>query len=409
MAPVIEMLTQVPGIRILWGRNDFKDLKLSVMDKFFEILPPELIDKPNEQYHYYDIKQEKGRKGRIYFNGLKDMLGLGSQEFAVIVVTEAHEITEQVYRTLKRRCRQAGIPAMMLMESEPPNETHWLADLTDPTKESYDPDITLWNLSTYENWENLPVSYRGSLESMPESAKRKYLHGYKGFSISGKPFYSGFKDTLHIGEFDWNPAKELICGWDFGYHFPAFLVTQIDSQDRWIWLRELLGRDITIDKFAEQVKSLLNLYYPGANCKHYGDPAVAQKNDKSEKTSYQILQEKGIQLQYKTSTYRERKEIIEGKMSSLIGGKPALMIDHRFCKIAHDGFLGGYHYSEIKPGQAFTGNKEEPFKDGFYDHIMNSGEYIAVNIFSALKRRDSASSMRQLSSEYKRPLFSFKG
>ena len=55
LAPVIELLTQIAGIRILWGRNDFKDLKLSIMDKFFEILPIELVFHRNEQYHYYEF------------------------------------------------------------------------------------------------------------------------------------------------------------------------------------------------------------------------------------------------------------------------------------------------------------------------------------------------------------------
>ena len=118
LAPILEMLTEIPGLRVLWGRNDFKDLKLSIMDKFFEILPPELIDNKSEQYHWYDIAQGNGNKGRIYFNGLKDLAGLSSQEFGVIAITEAYEITEQAYRTLKRRLRQEGVVNMILMEGE---------------------------------------------------------------------------------------------------------------------------------------------------------------------------------------------------------------------------------------------------------------------------------------------------
>ena len=67
LAPVIELLTQIAGIRILWGRNDFKDLKLSIMDKFFEILPIELVFHRNEQYHYYDIKAEGGARKKYFY------------------------------------------------------------------------------------------------------------------------------------------------------------------------------------------------------------------------------------------------------------------------------------------------------------------------------------------------------
>lgn len=383
MAPVLELLTEIPGIRILWGREDFKDLKLSIMDKFFEILPTDLIAHKNETYHYYDIYAEPEGFGRIYFNGLGDLTGLGSQEFAVIVITEAHEITEQTYRTLKRRCRQAGVPCMILMESEPPTEGHWLDDITKKESENYDPDIEKVELSTYENWKNLSSAYKGSLERMPEMAKRKYILGKTGFSVSGKPYYQGFNYQIHTGEFEHLKDKELLIGWDFGFHFPAVLISQIDLKDRWLWLREIQGRNITIDKFADQIITLLNEFYPNTRRIHFGDPASHQVSDKSESTSWQILEKKGIILQTMQSTYRQRKEIIEGKLCRLSGDRPTLMIDRRYCKIAVDAFLGGYHYPERKETQQFEGKFELPYKDGFYEHVMNAGEYIAVNIFTA--------------------------
>ena len=190
------MLTQIAGIRILWGRCDFKDLKKSVMDKFFEVLPLELVARSDKQYHIYDIHTPDG-VSKVYFDGLKDLTGLGSQEFAIVVITEAHEISEHIYRALKRRCRQEQKPIMILMEGEPPNEMHWLANIVDPENESYDPDITKWEISTYENWENLPLPYRGSLERMPESWKKKYLYGHTGYIPEGKPFYQGYKEHIH--------------------------------------------------------------------------------------------------------------------------------------------------------------------------------------------------------------------
>lgn len=400
MAPVVEMLTEIHGIRILWGRQDFKDLKLSIMDKFFEIIPPEVIQRRNEQYSWYDISTEGeiSPPARIYFNGLKDLTGLGSQEFAVIVINEVHEITEQIYRALKRRCRQEGMPIMILMEGEAPNDNHWLANLTNPSHESYDPDIEMWTISTYENWDNLPLAYRGSLETMPESWKMKYLMGKFGFQPAGKPYYSGYKEIIHAHELEWIPDRDLICGWDFGYHHPACLITQIDFQDRWCWLREIIGTDTTIDKFADKVKQEINLYYPNSNCIHFGDPACIQKNDKSEFTSWQILASKGINIHYKTSEYRLRKEIIEHKLSLLVAGKPSLIVDRRYCKIANDGFLGGYHYPEMKPGQQINQKFEQPFKDGFYEHVMNSGEYIAVNMFSPIVSRRSPKKKKKFSS-----------
>ena len=390
LAPVVEMLCEINKIRILWGRKDFKDLKLAVMDKFFEVMPTELIQKKSEQYHFYDIRQPNNGTGRIYFNGLADLSGFGSQEFAIVVITEAFEITEQTYRTLKRRCRQADVPCMILMESEPPGAAHWLNDIVDPTSDSYDPDVTKWEVQTYENWDNLMPAYRGSLEKMSEAAKRKYILGKSGFSVTGKPFYSGYDHKIHTGEFEYLKGRPLMVGWDFGFHFPAIVVTQMDLQDRWVWLRELLGRDISIKKFSDQVIAFLNVHFPEAEKVHYGDPACLQVSDKSEKgeeTSWKILHSKGIRVITKQSTYRTRKEIIDGKLSTLHADRPSLLVDHRHCPIACDGFMGGYHYPEKKENQEYTEDRFElPYKDGYYDHIMNAGEYIAINAFKAFER-----------------------
>lgn len=387
MAPTQEMLVECPGIRVLWGRHDFKDIKLSVMDKFFETLPPEIILDKSEQYHWYDIFTGKGKApARIYFNGLKDLSGFGSQEFAVIVITEAHEITEMAYRTLKRRCRQAGYPVMILMESEPPNEGHWLERLTNPANEEYDKDIELIELSTYENWENLPEAYRQSLETMPKAWQRKYLYGKAGFIPDGRPFYEGFREEIHAGEFIYNSEKVLMGSWDFGFHHPAFTVHQLDDMGRWYVLAELMGNEITIDKFCDQVMAFINLNFPKVgHWIHYGDPACRQHNDKSEKTSWQICKDHGFNIICKQSTYRTRKEIIDGKMSKMINGKPTMLVDRK-CRITIDGLLGGYHYPERGPEQANSDKFEEPFRDGYYEHIINTVEYFAINVFKVIER-----------------------
>lgn len=391
LAPACEMLLELPGLRMFWGRQDFNDLKLSAMDLFFQIMPQELIARKNEQYHWYDIhtvhaenaKEKRQGLSRIYFNGLKDLSGLGSQEFGVIIITEVLETSEQAYRTLKRRCRQAGFPVMILMEGEPPNEGHWLTRLTDPSKEEYDADIEKWELSTYENWDNLPAAYRGSLESMPAAWKRKYLYGKPGFIPKGRPFYEGFKEEHHTGWFDWDPTKPLIVGWDFGFHHPAVSFHQ--THDRWLIHRELMGAEISIRPFAKQVKALLNTHYPNAVIKCFGDPACRQANDQSEKTSWQICKEEGFHILCRGSDYRTRKEIIDQKFSTFRNGKSAVSV-HTRCKTIIEGFLGGYHYPEENHDREINRKYELPFHDNFYSHLMNTVEYVAVNTWKPVAR-----------------------
>lgn len=389
LASVIEMLIETPNLRVFWGRQDFKDLKLSIMDKFFELMPHELIVGQSAQYNWYDIRTKDAKHpSRIYFGGLKDLSGLGSQEFGVIAVTEAHEISEMAYRTLKRRCRQVNVANMILLESEPPNEDHWLTRLTDSSKDEFDKDIERWELSTYENWENLPEAYRGSLESMPKSWQRKYLYGKCGFIPDGRPVYEGFKEQLHVCDLQFNSMRDLVLSWDFGFHHPAVSFHQLD-ECHWNILKELMGNEITIQNFCQQVRAFVNTYFPGAKIINYGDPACLQTNDKSEKTSWQICKDNGFELKCRQSTYRLRKELIDKKLSTLVNGRPALRVD-RSCKTIIDGFLGGYHYPERKADQANTDNYNVPFRDGFYEHLMNTVEYFCINVFRAVEAKPRA-------------------
>ena len=376
LAPVIECVDNYPGLRVLIGRQDFADLRISAMETFFEIYPPDLILSQNKEEHR--VVNHKG--SHIFFRELKDLSGLGSQEFGIVMVCEAHEVSEKTYRTLKQRLRQAGMPLMLLMEGNPPNKDHWLYKLT--LGKEIDPDITMLQVSTYENWDNLPSPYKISLENSPESWKKKYLHGLFGFTPDGTPFYDGFNEAFHKRTLKVNPHKSLLLGWDYGFRHPACSISQIDDQGRWGIHRELMGENIVIDQFADQVKIYLNTYFPKYPTLSYGDPAGTQVSDKSEKTSEDILHSKGFAVISKPSTYRERKEIFEKLLCTIIGGRPALMVDPK-CLVIIDGFNGGYHYPMLKEGQSFTPIKTEtPFKDGYYEHLMNSLEYVGVNLFS---------------------------
>ena len=384
LAPMIEMLTQIPGLRALWSRQDYNDLRLSAMETFFEIVPNELIVGKSTQEHRYVVGQADGKEAQIFFRELKDLSGLGSQEFGVIIVTEAHEISNNALRVLKMRCRQAGVPSMILMEGNPPNAGHWLDNLTKQGKAEYDADVEKWEVSTYENWNNLPEAYKASLETMPQSWKLKYLFGKTGFTPDGKPFYDGYDERLHKRSLPYIPGRKIYRGIDFGYHHPACVWCGFDAKDRFMVLAELMGTDITIEKFAENsIIPFENQKFPKQQFETYYDPAGVAVTDKSEKTSVEILADKGITGACKQSTYRERKELVERKLSTLIDSIPSLVVDES-CGIINDGFLGGYHYPITKEGKP---DKEEPDKDGYYEHLMNALEYVIVNLFQVRQRK----------------------
>ena len=359
----------------LIGRKDFTDLRDTTIKTFFDNCPQEIIKSYNKTEHHLVFKNGS----EIYFRELKDRAGLGSLELGWFYIDEAEEVGEDVFLYLKGRLsspktkRQCG-----WLTSNPPNEDHWLYRHFQ-VKETKDSELI--HASTYENKNNLPEGYIEGLEAMPPSWRKKYLEGQWGFTPDGTPFYQGYIEAIHKRTSEWNPHLPLQAGWDFGHRHPAFVVTQIVGP-RWNVLDEIMGSDITIDKFCDgQVLPLLNTKYPGANIQHFGDPAMHQVNDKSEFTSFQILASKKIHVSSRASTYSLRKELIEKKINMLEGGFPLLCVNPG-CRVINDGFLGGYHYPTLKDKQEFGVKQENPFKDGFYDHLMNALEYVAVNVFS---------------------------
>jgi len=363
-------------------RRDFTDLRDTTMKTFFEIVPSEDIVSYNKSEHHVVLRNGS----EIYFKYLKEGVKLGSLNLGWFFIDEAEQVSEEIFTYLHGRLSLKNASCRGWMVSNPPNTDHWLYKRF--VQEKVD-GYEVFFASTYDNAKYLPADYISSLEKLPESWKKKYLYGSFGFTPDGTPFYSGFKETYHAQDFSSYAPDRIIRGWDYGWHHPACVLTTFDAKGRWVILKEIMGDKTTIETFGEYVKLKCKEWYP--DCKDYvdyGDPAGTQKSDKSEKTSAEVLSSMGIFVSSKASTYRERKEIIERKLSTLIEGVPAIVVD-KDCKIIIDGFLGGYHYPVRKQGQSFNSSVVEvPYKDSFYEHLMNAIEYIAVNNFTGAETKE---------------------
>lgn len=364
------------------GRKDFTDLRDTTIKTFFEVCPPEFIKSYNKTEHHVVFINGS----EILFRELKDDTGLGSLNLGWFYIDEGEEATEAIFERLKGRLslKNVGKPCGWIT-SNPPNEDHWLFKQFEINQ---DPEYFTVHASTYENKQYLPDGYIEDLEKLPESWRKKYLQGQYGFTPDGKPFYEGFIENLHTRQLQCVPDKRIVRVWDYGYHHPACSFHQIDAKGRWLILKEVMGSDTTIDKFGTYIKTMCKEWYPNGQFDDYGDPAGESISDKSEKTSVEILASMGIFVTSKVSTYRERKEIIERKLSTLIDGIPSLVVDES-CKTIIDGFLGGYHYRVRKPNQAFNPALFEiPYPDGYYEHLMNTAEYFAVNMFTGAETKE---------------------
>ena len=210
------------------------------------------------------------------------------------------------------------------------------------------------------------------------------------YTISaGEPFYRGFKRGIHTKPFEYMKDRQLLLGWDYGRIHPCCVITQLSSMGIWYILDCIFGSNVLIYDFGNRVKEYLNMNYPRMVVRNYGDPAGNQESDKSLRTSSQILSEIGFDIMSVPSNtsmtnYDARKAIIEGKIKTLINGSPSLMVnDTEQTQIVIEAFEGGYRYPSANKFGFF---KDMPLKEGYYEHVMNSIEYIAVNIFNPLQQ-----------------------
>lgn len=213
------------------------------------------------------------------------------------------------------------------------------------------------------------------------------------YTISaGDPFYQGFSRALHFRKMRITSECELILSWDYGFRHPNCSIHQISVEGIWIVVDNIFGEDQTIDEFGEYVTEYLNENYKGFQYRHknFGDPAGRQSSDKSRRSSEQILNEMGFKVvsipsNSAQSGYANRKVIIEKKLRTLIGGIPSLVInDVPNNAIIAEAFEGGYRYPDANK---YGGISEQPVDDGWFEHPMNTIEYVAVNLFKAIEQK----------------------
>lgn len=197
-----------------------------------------------------------------------------------------------------------------------------------------------------------------------------------------------FNNRLHINAgLVYNRDIIMVRVWDFGFHRPFCGWMQIDLNDCVNILDCILGCDILIDKFADQVIAYTSQRFPGAVCQDYCDIAGTQVSDKSEKTSVQILQSKGIHPSYRKFNEEDGYNLIRRKMSTIIGTRPGLQI-HPKCDYLIDGAEFGLIYGV--DGKTIKGNGLNQFgqeEKDYYVHGWDGIRYGFQNIYTIQGQR----------------------
>lgn len=177
----------------------------------------------------------------------------------------------------------------------------------------------------------------------------------------GERVYPQFTRDQHIKKLIYNKKYPIIRGWDFGFHRPVVIFSQLGRN--WYVLKEIIGHDVLIHDFCDYALEKTKEWFPDVvDFEDYCDLAGTQVSDKSEQTSIQVLVSKGVYPMYQKLGVRTGVTYIQWMLA-----KERMVVDES-CEVLIQGFLGGYVYPKKREGLP---EAEIPYKDGFYDNAQD--------------------------------------
>jgi len=376
VAEAIMLGIEYPGNEIDVCRKTFGELDRSTRPTFEELLPKEIIKRP---YSSGDHQIHLINGTRIQFFPLDEREKIKSLNAGVILIDEASEVDESTFLMLRARLRRPVSRRCCLVASNPTFKNHWMYKWFG---ERQFPGRFHRKLSTYDN-PYLPKDYVEDLERiLPPDLFKVYVLGEWGVVVFGERVYVEFGPSLHLGKVQYNPDYPILRGWDFGYKFPAVMFAQIDNKERIKFLAEIMGKNILIDNFGDDVLRLgERLWGKDVKYEDYGDPAGNHKDPRGvvEETAIQVLRNKfNITVHHRDTPLSHGLGLVRRKFGQNIEGQPAIQIDDTRCPIFVEGLSGGYSCKQNKDGSYL---QDEPREDGYFEHVQDAARSILVNKF----------------------------
>lgn len=400
-------LAQRPGpdgvrrSRWLVVRNTYPQLRDTTIKTFHQWFPPSHFGVWKSTEHDYIIKAFPNCEIEIMFRALDrpdHVSNLLSLEVTGAWVNEAREVPWTIIDAMQGRVGQ--YPAMrdggpswfgIFMDTNPPdNDSKWYRFFEEGNFEPSFAQLFKQPSGLADNAENVSNlasgrSYYVNL-SQGKSAEwiKVYVKGEYGFVVDGMAVYPEYSDGVHCQPCSPIRGEPIYRGWDFGLT-PACIFTQLKPTGQWVWFDELVSEDMGIDRFSDNLLEYSAEILPKATFVDVGDPAGEQRAQTDEKTCFEILQAKGIEIEGGLQSPQIRFESMRKPLNSMVVGQPKFLIDQR-CKTARKGLQGGYYMRRMHTTAERYASQPEK---NFYSHVMNAGEYVATRLFGTALRTSS--------------------
>lgn len=396
--------------RCVWVRNTRQQLQDTSIPDFLKWFPDGqagTFAKTNLNFtlRFDDVECE------VMFRGLEDandVRRLLSLQISFAVLDEFREINQQIYEALQGRLGRYPDKAMVKpkpewgldakghpiggcvtddgrsnkhlwgMTNPPDQDSFWERLLTEPPS-----NVSVFfqpsGLSQEADWlQFLPESYYDNLaEGKTQDWIDVYINAQFGKSLAGKPVFSSFKTDLHVTK---QPlilqGSSLVIGVDAGLT-PTATIGQLDYQGRLLIHDSITGDSMGALRFCrEMLKPLLASKYKGRAAIVVIDPAAFQRAQTDERTVADIFKNEGFLVKPAiTNTITARLAAVDGYLTRMVDGKPAILFDKDGCKPLILALRSKYRYKINSKGETDeTPDKSHPWSD-----LSDSLQYLCLH------------------------------
>lgn len=353
-----------PGNVGLLCRKTLPELKSTTMKRFFEFLPPQLIESYNKTERELYVKTA-GKPSLVHFGPLDDISRYKSLELGWFGIDEADATSEEHWQTLSGRLRLKNIPLFGMGATNPTSPQHWIYKnwVANPL-----PGYEIFRSKTTDNLAHLPPGYVERLRAIySDDWASRFIDGEFGVLQNGDPAFPDFNPKHHVKTISPTMGRDMIRGWDFGNRRPCCIFAQFDEMGRFKVFRCILGENEDIYSFRDRVIKFSNQVYNPFNFVDYCDPAGKAQRD-SGKPSITVLNEKGIYPKFRFTHPDQRATEVRRMQREFLKGEPAFQMDPVNAYLI-EAFMGGCSVDA-------NGSIK---KDGYYEHGIDALGYIIAN------------------------------
>lgn len=391
------LLQEHPGMWALACRWTQESTEAQLKARIRELLTSQILGWDASEQYFVMRTVDPRTPSRLYVRGLKPSEDAARYSkfagltLAVVYCDQAEEVPEDFYRALQARLSQPGYPQHLILTPNPPGADHWLA--TEFPEDQSHADHVYIRTTVYDNREALGEAYIQALEAAyPTPAERRfYVDGRRGLSVVGEPVYGRlFRRDLHVvPDLAMHPEVPLLESWDFGQRHPAVLWAQLLPSGVLRILGEVLGTDEFLESFAPRVLAQRAQWFPlplevWTCC----DPAGADRNSHGlNRNAVETLRDCGIHARWVPGANApDRRDYAIQAMARLLLQRDRCQI-HPRCRVLIDGLEAGYVWDHRSTVTSVLPNTRRPKKDGFYDHLQNTLEYLLITFGAAQPTR----------------------